>query len=539
MSVIAFERQPELEEIEARARLETYAQSLSTFRSLGAVAAGNIVEMDQGLLEKLAFDDFRTAVAEMLKTDEELTGELKIDNSSTFVKVDGHVRAKDGQAMVDLVTAGAVASSKRANKDKRFVGQATRDWCDVGVVTKVDDLREGETLLGLSFPPKKDLKEHPEIYKQELGYDEDLAYFQCYSMGENGVLIGASYSIELPDEQVAREVLAEFGIIIPEGESNNTWLKHTITKQMTAEQAKEFVDAIRKRNGELTNQRSDKLSANEYIEKHQDKMRFFFNTYYRPLSQAIHTGKNNEVLQDFAVSLLNNTESLKAEVRRGLMRVANSNTFTDDDGKMMNSIIRYAVTEEMRKGLTRFKLEKLAPEVHQINISNRQPNMRSEQINPNMLLAQNVNAGIKANRSYGGCPGNIEMGENSILSGKSIKGESIENAVANANGTKSLQEVFGGKDGSKEWSWKDGYCIIKDCKEKGKKTKVGPCSICKDCTKRDDAGQKLEAVEHPQETAENDEREESNVVYMFGWNKEDKHEQSEPTTVEHAEPVAA
>lgn len=542
MSVIAFERQPQLEEIEARAGLETYAQSLSTFRNMGAVAMGELVDVDYEWLEELAFEDFETAVAEMLTTDKELREDLKIDNQKHFPRIDGHVRAKDGQAMVDIVTAGAVASSKRSQVDQRFTGQATRDWCDVGVVEKVDVLLPGETLMGVSFQPRKDLKEHPKIYKDELGYDKDLAYIQCYSMDENEMLVGASYSIEFIDEEIAKEVLAEHEIVIPEGESHNTWLKHTITKPLTAEQAKEIVDSIRKRNYALLSRKEEKLSANEYVEKNKDKMRSFFNTYYRPLSRAIHTGNNEQSLQEFAKALLNNTENLKAHIRRGLIRIANSSSFSDEDGKMMNSIIRYAVTEEMRKGLTRFKVEKAAPETQRMHTLNQAPYAGREQIDPNILLAQNVNAGIKANRSYGGCPGNIDMGENSILSGTSIKQNPIEEAIANTDGTRSLQEVFGGKDGNKEWSWKDGYCIIKDCKDRGKKTKVGPCNICKDCTKRDDAGQKLEAAELPQGPVEDGDKEKSNVVYMFEWSKEDEHAESEPAESErseHAEPIAA
>ncbi len=36
------------------------------------------------------------------------------------------------------------------------------------------------------------------------------------------------------------------------------------------------------------------------------------------------------------------------------------------------------------------------------------------------------------------------------------------------------------------WDWKDGYCRVEQCDNKGKKTEVGPCDVCKDCQKKFD-----------------------------------------------------
>ena len=43
-------------------------------------------------------------------------------------------------------------------------------------------------------------------------------------------------------------------------------------------------------------------------------------------------------------------------------------------------------------------------------------------------------------------------------------------------------------EGKEKWGYKSGYCRVQSCEYKGKKTQVGPCSVCKKCEKLFDKG---------------------------------------------------
>jgi hypothetical protein len=532
MSVNTLERLPIENELEARVNLEVYANSLSTLRTIGAIAVGDVVAIDEKLVEELGFDDFSTAVAEMLKTDGEFRGEMEVNNSRQFAIVDGMVRNKKGEPMVDVVGNGAALSARLAEEDKRFAGQAERDACDEVIVKVVDDLLPGESLIAMSYYPKKDLQKHPEIYKEQLGYEEYLAYVQIYSKGFNDTLTGSSLSIEIKDEATAREVLAEHGIHIPEGESSNQWLKHFVIQKLNAEEAKAEGAKIRQDYYERTNRNTETISANQYIEDNQATLRYFYDAYYPSIGVAVHTGNNNEVLQSFANSLLQGGIKLKSEIRSELIKVANSSEFTDEQGHLMNSILRYAVAEEMRKGLVAFKQSTTQGFKQAETPTWKVVSAPGVQVDPAMLLVKSIKSGVEAGRSYSGCAGNIALGEKDLA--KEVLGSpSAESLFADMKGK--LQEAFGGQD-SESWGYdKLGVCRIKGCKTRPGKTKVGPCNICKSCTEKDNRGIKLEDAGDEETLTEKQEHQEFvPIIDMSKWKKE--HEQPEP---EYAEPIAA
>lgn len=516
--------------------LEAYANSLSTFRTIGAVAVGDIVAINPELIDELGFEDFKTAVAEMLKTDPELRDETEVNNSGQFPIVDGMARNKKGEPMVEVIGKGARLSAKLAKQDERFEGQAERDGCDVIVVEAADRLLPGESLIAVSYYPKKDLHEHPEIYKEKLGYEEYLAYVQIYSKGFNDILTASSLSIEIMDEATALQVLAEHGIHIPEDESSNQWLKHFAKYELNTEEAKAKAAKIRKDYYEKTNEKTERISVNQYIENSQDTLRYFYNAYYKAIGVAVYTGKNNEALQSFANNLLQGGIKLKAEVQSELMKMANSSEFTDDQGQMMNSILRYAVAEEMRKGLVAFKHKLRQPDFTPADVPAWQISQKPGiQIDPAMLLIQNIKTGVEAGRSYGGCAGNIALGEKDLAT-KVLGSSSAESLFSDVKGK--LQEAFRGDD-SESWGYdKFGVCRIKGCKTRPGKTKLGPCNICRDCTAKDNRGIKLEDAGDEEGPSEKQEHQEiAPIIDMSKWSK--KREQSESIIIEHTEPVAA
>lgn len=511
---------------------EVYAHSLSTLRKLGHVAVEPTVDVEyKETILDLAFDDFATAEAEMLKTDKELGEQLEINNIRTHVVIDNKVRARDGQPMVDVLRNGALASARMAKEDARYKGQATRDKIDEEVGEDNDKLLPGQTLWGVSFAAQKDLIDYPEIYDKKFGYKEFLVYVQTYSMNDNGTLTTGSFSFEVTDKDKFRALLEENGMVIPEDESDNTWLKHRQVIQATSAEAHSFVKRMRVEYNKRINRVTNKHSVTKYMESSEKVLRRLFDHYYVPLAEAVYTGKNNEVLRGFAQTVHENNNQLKSDIRQQLMRISNSNFLSDEDGILLDSVIRYAVAEEMRKGLAE-SLKSKAKTTNQIQIKPHEMRyMHSAPINVDQLLAQNIRTGIAEKRSYGGCPGNIDLAEKSVLGG--ITKEEIM-GIKNIN----PQEAYGGKfegDIPKEkWEWKIGVCIIKDCKTRPGKTKVGPCSICKNCTERDDRGEKLEKADDIDVNVDEKEGEssEGHIIKLFERKK--YHELSR----EHQQPEA-
>lgn len=502
---------------------EVYAHSLSTHRKVGATAVNALVDIEyKEAVENLGYDDFETAVAEMLKTDEEFGIDLEVENESTHPIIDDKVRAGDGEAMVDKLERGARKSAQLAEKDEGYKHQAERDGCDVELIKWVDGkLGKGQAAWAVSFAPQKALSDHPEIYDKKFGYDEYLVYIQGYAKSPNDILTALSYSIHVENKEEFIKVLAEFGMKIPEGESDNTWLNHAQTMIACTSTTKEFLTKVRDTYYERAGHATKKQSISEYIEANKEKLRAIYDTYYPALGKAIYTGKNNQIIQSFANAVQNSEAKLKPEIRRQLIKLSNAQSFTDEDGILLDSVIRYAAAEEMRKGLKhKPKSQTYEKVVTKDYVTKSSLNLNGlEDINA--LLSKNINEGIKAGRSYGGCPGNIELGENDPLAALS-KGLDIENKI------KVQQAAFGGIENKMNWKWKEGVCIVKGCKTRPGKTKVGPCNICEPCTIRDNNGEKLEIADEEVEESNDEEQKNDNVIKLFEWKKKD--DQPEPTS---------
>jgi hypothetical protein len=415
---------------------EEYAHSLSTIRRLGNVAIEASADAEQkAALEWLALSDFTTAVTEMLKTDEEFRQLLDVDNTSTHRIEDGTARAADGTPMVTLVGGGLKSSRKAAQLRPELHGQVVRDEMDVENARHVDELQPGMTRIVVSMDPKEDLKNYEQAYRK-LGYREGLAYIQYYCRVDDRTLISGSYSVDRSDLTVWRELYADLGVIIPDDESPNGWIQHALEIEATASQAAALAASIRNDYYKRIGASEPRSSISDYVKSNNRLVKQYFYNYYPALASALNSGNNNELLQSFARALLQtNTKYLKPEVIRGLMRIGNLRSFDNESGKLVDSVLRYAVVEELRKGLKRPKNPMPQAEIAAARIS---PVVLQTPLNYMMnpaemhyRLAGNVESGARAQRSYGGCAGQIELGVPD-------NGGSIEN---NAN----PQEAYGGR----------------------------------------------------------------------------------------------
>ncbi len=411
---------------------EEYAHSMSTIRRLGEAAILGLESFDRR--RELAFDDFSTAVVEMINSDKEYGKLFDVETERFHGYSDGHVTSRDGKPMVDLVADGAEASRKKADANPLYEGQAMRDACDAEVAAKVDQLRPGETLLGISMAPLHDLRKHRSTYRK-LGYAE-LLYLQAYTRVDEEVFVVFSYSADASNARVWREVAANHDITIPDDESDNTWLRHTVVLDMDEAQARQQLRTMRREYYQTIGEDKQRYSATEYTEQHETVMRDIFDQYYLPLSEAGYTQQNNDVLKSFATQLLgHDIAQLEPGIRRQLIRIANMQGFDDEAAKAVDKVIRFAAAEQLRKGLDSFMT---ARHQGQPIVWSGVKSMASA-YDPSLMhqmIAQNVEVGAIARREYLGCAGNVSMTTDASLSEKSSD--------------RNPQEAYGGRTDSEE-----------------------------------------------------------------------------------------
>lgn len=461
--------------------VEQYAHSLSTIRRLGNIASHAALSGEQiEPIEELARADFSTAVTEMLKTDPEFRHQLDIENVHTHLIIDGKVRSPSGEPMIEIVETGYKKSLQMARFRPELEAQATRDFYDLENARRVDQLQPGQTLVTLSMDPKDELKKHKETYAK-LGYKAGLSYLQFYSRTSTDTLVAGSFSVDLSDENTWRELFAAQGVLVPEGESPNAWINYGFVIQATPENAKEYVKSMRENYYKRAGSAAPRRSVTAFVSENRHIIDQFFDSYYPAIAKAINTGTNNESLNNLARSILDaGASNLAPEVLSRLVSIGNSAKFDDEDGKLIDSVVRYAAVEELRKGLSGsvpalMQNSRVMATVMQGNIGYMMNNI-------NQVLAINVATGTTAGRSYGGCAGQIKL-------------SSPDNdPLSSAGGGSGPQDAFGGgEDISEEsrnnWKWKIGVCRVNTCPTRPSKTEVGPCDVCRKCQAKFDNGQ--------------------------------------------------
>ncbi len=411
---------------------EEYGRSLSAIRSAGRLALEAASVSEYSLLNGEVFNEYATAVAEMLKTDPEFRGKLDIDNRREHQIIDGQVRNADGETMVQVLNNGANITTKLAESNPAYEHQAIRDKCDIELAERVDAMAVGKTMWGVSMYPKEGLHSHPDIYKKRFGYKEGLVYIQTYyKVDEHSILTG-SYSVDAHDPAALRQVLARHGLNIPEAISDDTWLSYSKETELTSNEADEFARSLRNEFYRLIGATDSRFSISEFMKEYEVIIQSIFNTYYPELAKATYSKQSSPVLRTLAQSILTKRiHELKPEVAHQLKRVAHSSLFDDESAKTMDSIIRYAAVEELRKLLSGANSQDLGKKLPRF--------MPSNLLHPafiHELMANNLQAGISAGRSYGGCPGNIELSSNKE---SNFKQELL------VNNSPSLQETYGGK----------------------------------------------------------------------------------------------
>lgn len=440
---------------------EQYGHSLSTLRRWGGIAvqASNQAPEIAQDHETLAYDDFESAVAEMLKTDPEFSQQFDINHQRRHEVIDNQVRAADGTAMLSILASSADHSRRAANSNPALEAEAVRDNCDLMVAGRVDALVPGQTWWGVSFYPKQALQDYPEIYRDQFGYQAGLVYIQTYSKLDHQTLIAGSFSIDMKHETTWRKLLAERGMKLPETATSDQWLLHGQVVTANPAEAKQLAQQLRNDCYQTAGNNLERQSISRFVTDNRPLIRQMFTTYYSALAAAVYSGRNQAPLRELAGSLVaKGINNLKPEISRSLIRIAFSDHFDNDAGRVLDSVIRYAVTEELRKGVTKSISRSRNQPAYQASRWLPNPELYNQQLMHN-LLAANVQTGVSARRVYGGCPGQIEL--------------SLTNELQASGAVDSRQAVFGGKS-----EWKRMSCPF--CGDKNQYGDV--CSPNQHCT---------------------------------------------------------
>jgi len=465
---------------------EKYAHSLYTLRQWGgSLLLENEVQLggDQGFRE-LSFGDYVSALREMVRTDSELSERLDIDDKRGHRIIDGQACDANGTPMASVIANGRAAAEAEASLHPEFQAQAIRDAGDEIVAQKADALKPGQAFFTLSMEPKEELINHRETYRGLLGYRDGLSYLQYYAKVDEDTMIAGSYSVDMSDETAWRQLFADMGAEVPPDADPNTFIRHGFERKATPAEAERLVEDIRGDYYERRGATQQRYSVSEYLEKHDDVVRTFFDTYYSALAKAVCSGKNNEIMQNFAQTTLGaRIEKLKPEIQQNLARVADGEAFNDEMAKTMDSILRYAVVEELRKGLKSY----VGLEQPDDNLVWRGPLNQNQTVQDadvlyrmNNLLANNVSSGVSAGRSYGGCPGQIEL---SALDDETITGrKDPQSAYGGYNSG-------GGLSNREKWKTSKDKCVVTTCPTRPGEVEVGPCGVCMNrCQKLYDVG---------------------------------------------------
>jgi hypothetical protein len=458
MAVAAEARQTVLE-------AEKYTHSLSTNRYLGQLAVEGGAEEEQASAEQLSYNEFVTGVAEHLKTDPELRGEFDVNTRYECPIIDGKACNNLGVPIVTVIENGIVNAAKAARTDPRMSIEQWRAEGDLSHAQRVDAMPIGTSRFALSMEPKRELAQDQKFWKEQ-GYRKGIAYFQWCGKDSDDKLVAGAISIDMSDEAAWHEMFAELGVDVPEDISPNEWIQYGFELTMDSAAAQKFALAIRQRYYDRVGSTTKRQSINEFMAERQHILKTNFEIYYKPLSQAIFTGQNNEVMQSFANTLLKSRlDNLKPELRQQLVRMGNSRTFDSDSGRLMDSLLQYAVAEQLRVEL-KFRAAGVQPQaVYQkefvyVNGSAVPPEAVIQMLNQQHALG--IEAGVSAGRSYGGC------------SGITLTKDSLTNVQF---GIENPQDAFGGNaiERHDETTNDDCEFISKECPEckaKNVKTRV-------------------------------------------------------------------
>ena len=423
-----------------------YALSLERLRSVGAIAVDGALDGFEavGPIQQLRAE-FDTSLSEMLKTDQEFGRELEITRFETYDVTNGHVMSHDGTTrVVDMLENGFRLSSSMAQSDSRMETQANRDWHDLQNALEVEAMARGErpynTRIVASLMPEEAIEADGEDYWRGMGYfpETKTAFLQLYHTTSDGRLITGTLSVDATDKASMRQLWAELGITVPEGESTDNWLQYAVTDNMSAAGAELFVKQVRQKHyANVGHTPTRPTSVEQVLEANAEVVDQSFDQLYVSLAESLAAGQKTDIVQNLIHGFMQRSQQLGPELRAGLLSAHNKQHFDDRHARTVYKIVMYATVEQIRKSLpiVGAATDKTKPMLHRHSLTPEQSACYVPTQHFVNQLVQSALLGVQHNRTYGACGARI------TLSGGGVD-ESPEAVLARALNP---QEAFGGK----------------------------------------------------------------------------------------------
>ncbi len=466
---------------------QEYSHSTRLIGIVGRLMLEGKLDTPEGRIAKESLRDrFISSVIEMLHTNEKTREVCEISRERThIVRANNRVMALDGKTwMVGMCERGARKAAAQAKTEPAMEAPAARCGADARVSKRVEQLGVGDTMYGLSVFPIEAMQKYGKEFYEHLGFREGLIFLQWYHRLDEHTLLSATYSLDHTNIEMLKEVWAEFGGRIPDGEVTDTWLDHDITMHGTIEEARAKANAIRDRFYEKLGVTTRRYSVDQFMEINQHIADEMFDSLYLNMAVAHETHRKDPVLQVFIDSMLAGKEHLNPRIQNQLLSMSQSSTLQRKDIALLEQLIRYATTERLRDGLD--LLGRTA--VPRVETATAPAGMSQAQFIA-QLSAIGVIDGAAHNRTYGGCTISIDLGT----------GVNPDGTLKLNSALKRPQDAYGGLDegegATKEkMRWTRGVCRIDNCPTRPSATMVGPCSVCWNCQCKYDAGMDLEQI---------------------------------------------
>jgi hypothetical protein len=412
---------------------EIHGVSLRATRQLGHLA--NLLA-DRDLREHQVYDqakgEFESRIFEGLSTDEEHGEKLRVTKFGSLPVMGGRVMTadKDGWVSItEILQNGLDSAEAEAWQDPKKWTHFNRALNDIYNGSEVDEMvagnRDYNTRLVVSCDPVAAINKDGADHWAEEGYVEDLCYLQFYHHSDDELLTG-SLSFYAKDKSVVRDVFAQYGVEIPAEAPIDDYIKYAATANFdTEEGAKEFAQSVRNACDRSTGvQKPDTVDG---LQANQPMIDSIFDEMHVPASQSLGAKKKNDRTHDIAQSFLDNSSHFSPELRQGLLKICNSDSFDDDDMRLMQKLIDYSAIEKLRLAI---KEDEAGVDALDWTVATSTHDLSGLLFEMSRLAA----SGARMGRSYSSCGGGIKVAADKI------PGELEENS----------QQAYGGKTCNKE-----------------------------------------------------------------------------------------
>lgn len=413
---------------------EIHGVSLRATRQLGYLA--NLLA-DRDLREHQVYDqakgEFESRIFEGLSTDEEHGEKLRVTKFGSLPVMDGRVMTADKDGWVSITEVlrnGLDSAEAEAWEDPRKWTHFNRALNDIHNGFEVDEMvagnRDYNTRIIPSCDPADAIRKDGADHWAGEGYVEDLCYLQFYHYSGDELITG-SLSFYAKDKSVIRDIFAQYGVEIPEDAPIDDYVKYAATANFeTEEGAKEFAQSIRDAcDRSAPSKNSDTVDG---LQANQSTVDSIFYEMHVPASQSLDAKKKNDRTHDIAQSFLNNSSHFSPELRQGLLKICNTDSFDDDDMRLMQKLIDYSAIEKLRLAIQQNEGD--ADGLGWVSV----PESKHDLDGLVFAMSRAAATGARMGRSYSSCGGGIKVAADKTA-------EELE---------ENSQQAYGGKTCNKE-----------------------------------------------------------------------------------------